>query len=240
MLKSLALKSLPIAFLRRRLARTTTHVRSLANYDRQLLIDLSVITERDAGTGIQRVVRNLYHELLLAPPAGYRVCPVAATRKQGYSYLSVHCLQPPVKQATTVVSVPVEVHAGDLFLGLDSAAWIIPSRLGELMRWKRRGVRMHFLVDDLLPFVSPAGSTLERRETSSAGYVRSPCSGMGRSPYPEVVEADLSSWMKKLYGLNGRNLPCTTIQPGAELSAEDGLLPPCSRFDRTGLRTALF
>lgn len=224
MLKSLALKNLPVAFLRRRLARATTHVRIPANSERQLLIDLSVITERDAGTGIQRVVRNLYLELLRAPPAGFRVCPVAATRKQGYCYLPVDCLQQPLKQASTIAPGPVEPHAGDLFLGLDLAAQIIPHRLAELMRWKRRGVRMHFFVYDLLPVREPGwfnpGTTRNfKRWLRSIALL-----GDGAITISRVVEADLSSWMKRLYGLNGRNLPCTTIQPGAELSTEDGKL----------------
>ncbi len=224
-LKSLALKNLPVAFLRRRLPRATPHVRTARNSERQLLIDLSVITERDAGTGIQRVVRNLYHELLLAPPVGYRVCPVAATRKHTYCYLPIDCLQQPVMQRTITTPVPVEIHAGDVFLGLDLAAQIIPHRLGDLMRWKRRGVRMHFFVYDLLPVREPAwfnpGATRNFKRWLRAIALL----GDGVITISRVVEADFLSWMKKLYGLDGRNLPCTTIQPGAELNTDDGKLP---------------
>jgi hypothetical protein len=53
---------------------------------RQLLVDVSVIYQSDARTGIQRVVRSLLVQLLAAPPAGYQVCPIFATRRQRYSH----------------------------------------------------------------------------------------------------------------------------------------------------------
>lgn len=53
---------------------------------RQLLVDISELVQRDARTGIQRVVRNILNEWLLDPPEGYRVEPVYATTEHGYRY----------------------------------------------------------------------------------------------------------------------------------------------------------
>ncbi|GEP30092.1 hypothetical protein TPL01_12300 [Sulfuriferula plumbiphila] len=125
---------------------------SLSNTDRQLLIDVSAIAQADAGTGIQRVVRNLYQALLAAPPEGYRICPVAATRKQFYAYLPTGFLQQPARSA----SAPIQVCAGDIFLGLDLSAHIVPHHMPALFRWKQQGVRMSFVIYDLLPVLEPA------------------------------------------------------------------------------------
>ena len=47
------------------------------NYPRrQLMVDISELVQRDARTGVQRVVRNVLREWLKYPPAGYRVEPV--------------------------------------------------------------------------------------------------------------------------------------------------------------------
>jgi len=53
---------------------------------KQLLVDVSVIATNDARTGIQRVVRALWDQLLKHPTAGYRLRPICATRKRGYRY----------------------------------------------------------------------------------------------------------------------------------------------------------
>src|SRR6185295_5096695 len=53
---------------------------------RQLLADVSVISKSDAGTGIQRVVRELLRQLITYPPRGYIVRPVYATQWRGFRY----------------------------------------------------------------------------------------------------------------------------------------------------------
>ncbi len=217
LLQNLALKNLPVAFMRKRLAKVAASTRPSLNTDSQLLIDLSVICEGDAGTGIQRVVRNLYHELLAAPPAGYRVCPIAATRERGYCYLPTDFLQEPAKWGAGIFPVAVRVDAGDLFVGLDLAAHIVPQHLGALLRWKRKGVRMQFFVYDILPVREPAwfnpGATRNFKRWLRAIALL----GDGVITMSRVVEADFAAWMQRFYGLDQRDLPCTSIQPGAEL-----------------------
>lgn len=217
-LQNIALKHLPVAFLRRRLAKTTIEISPSSNVDKQLLIDVSVISKADAGTGIQRVVRNLYQELLAAPPTGYCVCPVAATRKQGYCYLPTDFLQQPPKKAVSALAAPVKIRAGDLFLGLDLAAHIIPHRLEELLRWKRQGVRMCFFVYDLLPVLEPAWFNPKttrnfRRWLRALTILADDAIAISRT-----VQVDFSAWMHNSYGLAEGDLPCATIQLGAELN----------------------
>lgn len=223
--QSLALKYLPVSYLRRQIAKITTETSSSITIDRQLLIDVSVISKADAGTGIQRVVRNLYQELLAAPPAGYRICPVAATRKQGYCYLPTDFLRQPTEKPVSLPAAPVQIHAGDLFLGLDLAAHIVPYRLGELLQWKRQGVRMCFFVYDLLPVLEPAWFNPKttknfRRWLRAMAILADEAIAISRT-----VQIDFAAWMQNVHGLNECDLPCATLQLGAELNATHGNQP---------------
>lgn len=233
--QNIAIKYLPVSFLKRRLAKNTTETRPATNIDKQLLIDVSVISKADAGTGIQRVVRNLYQELLAAPPAGYQVRPVAGTRKQGYCYLPVNFLQSPTKNPDDLRGVSVQVCAGDLFLGLDLAAHIVPHRMGELLQWKQQGVRMCFIVYDLLPVLEPTWFNPKttqnfRRWLRAIAILADDAVAISRT-----VQSEFADWMQDIYSLNEYDLPCTTIQLGAELNiiqsnqTTSELLPPWIR-----------
>ncbi|MGA7181522.1 MAG: glycosyltransferase family 1 protein [Thiobacillaceae bacterium] len=109
-------------------------------------MDVSVISRHDAGTGIQRVVRAILKQMLLTPPEDFVVHTVAATRNQPYRYISWGgCL------AGCLNGRQVEAEAGDVFLGLDFSAYTIYRHRGQLVAWKKAGVKIAFLLHDLLP-----------------------------------------------------------------------------------------
>lgn len=118
----------------------------------ELLVDVSVIVRDDAGTGIQRVVRALLGALLDADLDGYVVRPVFATRKEGYAYVdwSAPLLAGRVAPVTAP-SGPVAARAGDIFLGLDLAANILPYHQRQIARWRSRGCLIAAVMYDLLP-----------------------------------------------------------------------------------------
>ncbi|RNA64279.1 glycosyltransferase family 1 protein [Prosthecochloris sp. ZM_2] len=124
--------------------------------ERRLFVDVSRLSGRDTGTGIQRVTRSVLHELLRDPPAGYRVEPVYATVNSDCYYLAKRFDrrfqgQDPVG----VVDDVMDAYPGDLFLGLDFDAEVVISQREVLMEMYRRGVRVWFLVHDLLPVTMP-------------------------------------------------------------------------------------
>lgn len=141
-----------------RQARTAPH---------ELLVDVSVILRADAGTGIQRVVRALLGALLNADLDGYVVRPVYATRKAAYAYASWDApllVGSPSGGPALPGNAPVPApgadiapspRTGDIFLGLDLAANILPRHRRQIARWRRSGCRVTVVMYDLLPEQRP-------------------------------------------------------------------------------------
>lgn len=122
---------------------------------RQLLVDVSVIYQSDARTGIQRVVRAVLTGLEQALPANVQLVPVAAARRRSYRVVPADFLQTSERPPLAALPRVGRRRAGDVFLGLDLAAHIQPRRTRELYRWKRQGCRVAVVVYDLLPIRHP-------------------------------------------------------------------------------------
>lgn len=217
-----ALQYLPVAYVRKHLEHSATDLSFQKKCDVQLLVDVSAIAKEDAGTGIQRVVRNLYQGLLCAAPSGYLVRPVAATHKHGYRYLAPDFLQKPSGESSDKLLEPIRVRAGDLFLALDLAAHIIPRRMVELIQWKRQGVRMFFFVYDLLPVLKPDWFRKKttknfRRWLRAVAILADDVIAIS-----QTVSADFAAWIWRNYGLNGYDVPCAVIQLGTGLNIAGG------------------
>ena len=181
----------------------------------QLLVDLSVIAINDARTGIQRVVRALWDQLLKNPPAGYCVRPISATRQRGYHYVPDFPHKPIDQRSST----PVQGEPGDIFLGLDLTSHLLPRRQAELARWKRRGVTLYFMVYDLFPVHYPhwfnrKASKNHRRWLRTLAIFADHLICISN-----VVKNDMASWLKTRYGLRPEGLPISTIPLGGDIAA---------------------
>lgn len=121
---------------------------------RQMFVDISELVQRDAKSGIQRVVRNILASLLKNPPAGYRVEPVY---EKGGVYLHARefTLRMLELASIPIPDDPIEAKAGDMFLGLDLNPGKIPDNEATLAALRNRGVEIHFVVYDLLPVLRP-------------------------------------------------------------------------------------
>lgn len=124
---------------------------------RQFFVDVSVLCEVDAGSGIQRVTRAILRQLLIAPPNGWQVRPVRLDRAvMAYRYanrfwrelgLGDDCVEDDDEW--------LDSQQGDIFLGLDLVADCVPPAQHWFARQRRRGVRIYFVVYDLLPVMRP-------------------------------------------------------------------------------------
>jgi len=126
------------------------------NYPRrQLLVDISELVQRDAKTGIQRVVRSILREWLTHPPIGYRVEPVYATMDQGYRYarrFTSDFLSEPNAESP---DNPIDYAPGDVFLGLDLQPHIVPANSTCYQELRNHGVLVFFTIYDLLCYRLP-------------------------------------------------------------------------------------
>jgi len=124
---------------------------------RQLLVDVSELIRRDAKTGIQRVVRNVLSALLASAPIGFIVEPVYASEDGScYFYARNFSLCDSGDSATALFDDPLIAFAGDILFGLDFQSTLVPMHAAYYQRLRRRGVRLIFVIYDLLPLLLPA------------------------------------------------------------------------------------
>ena len=119
---------------------------------KQVFVDISELVQRDAKSGIQRVVRSVLQQLLNNPPTGYRIEPVYATTEQlGYLYArKFMCQFLEINDDSWAVDTPIDYSAGDIYLGLDLQPVIIPHQASFLNKMHLDGVKVSFIVYDLL------------------------------------------------------------------------------------------
>lgn len=123
---------------------------------RQLFVDISELVHRDASTGIQRVVKGLLCELLASAPPGFRIEPVYATQGElGYRYARQFTLQFLGCPRSLLIDLPIDARAGDLFIGLDLEPRVVLAQRAFYRQLRQRGVRVEFVVYDLLPVLMP-------------------------------------------------------------------------------------
>lgn len=120
----------------------------------RLYVDVTATAGNDLHTGIERVVHGVLSALLQHPQMQYRIEPV---RLENGSYrlatgyvrkMFGHSLLPLPEDV-------VQPRSGDVLLGLDWVADALPANTALLDAWRVRGVRMLFVVYDLLPVRRP-------------------------------------------------------------------------------------
>lgn len=123
--------------------------------ERKLFIDISELVNRDAKTGVQRVTRSLLSILLREQSEEYQVCPVYAdTKTPGYRYANKF-LSSFLNKELESEDDAIEFKSGDIFLGLDLQHHVVTFQENYLKAMYLRGVKVLFVVYDLLPILLP-------------------------------------------------------------------------------------
>jgi glycosyltransferase involved in cell wall biosynthesis len=161
--------------------------------NRQLLVDVSEMVQRDSRTGVQRVVRSILRELLTNPPKGYTVEPVYATdTKFGYCYARQYTREFMGIEDGGKPDAPIDFSQGDIFLGLDMQHRVQPKQATFYRYLRREGIKVYFVVYDLLPVLRPEF-------------------------FPEGTFADHERWLKLAKDLDG--FVCISQTVAQELKA---------------------
>lgn len=162
---------------------------------RQLLLDISELVQRDARTGIQRVVRAILGSLLDHTPEGWVVEPVYAVHgesgfRHARAYLDRYCgmAEPWHKDG------PVQVWPGDVFCALDLNHGVLLAQQNLLASWRRRGVAIWTVVYDILPLRLPDFFP-DGLEALHGEWVRCLAGFDGAMCISKAVADDLMAWV---------------------------------------------
>jgi glycosyltransferase involved in cell wall biosynthesis len=121
-----------------------------------LFVDVSFLVLEDVKTGIQRVTRSILLQLLKQPPTGFDVQAIYGDRYVGYKpAIMSHTNGDALALSVTRDEIPIQVRSGDIFLGLDYAAVNTLKEQNYLAKLRSVGVRVYFVVYDLLPIQFP-------------------------------------------------------------------------------------
>jgi glycosyltransferase involved in cell wall biosynthesis len=122
---------------------------------KQLLVDISELVQRDARSGIQRVVRSVLKEWLCNPPEGYRVEAVYGSVDDGYRYAKRFTLDFMDWPSAALEDELIDYAPGDVFFGLDMQPQVQIAQQPFYQQLRRHGVSVKFLLHDLLPIQMP-------------------------------------------------------------------------------------
>lgn len=118
----------------------------------RLYVDVSVIARGDAATGIQRVVRAVWQALQEKSDVEFEVVPIAASAKRRYRRIRDNFLTQPLRRLPWQWGRwRLSPKQGDVFLGLDLSTRVVANNARQLEEWKTQGVKLSFVVYDLLP-----------------------------------------------------------------------------------------
>lgn len=161
---------------------------------KQILVDVSELVLRDAGTGIQRVVRSILNEWLTCPPSGYVVRAVCAEKNKKYIYTSKF-LAAEDKENQYIDGKNVEVNPGDIFVGLDLSAHLFPEIESQLHFWRLQGVLVCYVIYDIIPLLYPE-KVISQLIPAFETWMRSLVKEADRLIcISESVEKDLVRWL---------------------------------------------
>jgi glycosyltransferase involved in cell wall biosynthesis len=146
----------PSELLRHRLGVSGRREQAGAQALNSLYLDVTELEREDHGAGVQRVVRRILCQWLLEPPGNFRVEPVRLSADAGYvharGFLARMLGMAPGEAGA---DSPLTANAGDRFLGLDLIRDRAAVARPALERLRAAGVRLSFIVYDLLPLQRP-------------------------------------------------------------------------------------
>jgi glycosyltransferase involved in cell wall biosynthesis len=197
------------------------------NRQKQLLVDVSELVQRDSKSGIQRVVRNILWEWLNNPPAGYRVEPVYATLDRGYRYARRFTLGFLGCPDTVLQDEPIEFAPGDVFFALDLQPQVQTVHRAFYQKLRRQGVQVTFAVYDLLCIQMPQYFVPGVNESFSH-WLEVVAVSDGAVRISSAVADELTAWVEKNGASRQRPFTINWFHLGAEMdnvSPSEGLPP---------------
>jgi glycosyltransferase involved in cell wall biosynthesis len=159
----------------------------------RLLVDVSAISRQDFGTGIQRVVRSIWSHLSASNDTDLEIVPVFATRDHGYHALPLDWIEKGGDAASEVLEITAR--CGDIFVGLDLSAHLLPRHERQIREWKKNGAVIYLFVYDLLPVLGPKWFRWRTRRNFKRWLHFLGRQADGAICISQAVATDLTSWL---------------------------------------------
>lgn len=138
------------------LAQSVEQNHPIGSRKRTLFVDVSELSQRDSGTGVQRVTRSLLHQLAKNPPPGYQTRPVyGSIEEPGYRFAHQFGNEMFGEGFYRADDSSIEYGAGDIFLALDLQHHVVTINEDYYTLMRESGVQVWFVVYDLLPIQFP-------------------------------------------------------------------------------------
>jgi len=213
----------------------------LRNRTRQLMVDISELVQRDSETGIARVVKCILKEWLYHPPEGIRVEPVYATLNQPYCYARRFTAKFLGIPEDLLQDDPIGYAAGDLFLALDLQPHVVPQHRQFYKALRHHGVKVKFVVYDLLCVLMPQ-YFLDGAAEDFSCWLDVVAESDGAICISQSVADELTDWIGKNAPERQRAFPIDWFYLGADFkkhSTADGVanldpLTSCPTFLMVG------
>jgi glycosyltransferase involved in cell wall biosynthesis len=165
------------------------------NNIRQILVDVSELAQRNSKSGIQRVVCSVLREWLSKSSAGLRIEPVYATVEHGYRYARRFTAAFLEIVDDNLRDDPIDYAPGDIFFGLDMQPQVQTARRDFYQHLRRFGVKVSFLVHDLLCILQPQYFLPGAKESISR-WLEVIGENDGAVCVSKTVADELACWMK--------------------------------------------
>jgi glycosyltransferase involved in cell wall biosynthesis len=186
---------------------------------KKLYIDISDLVQKDLQTGIQRVTRSILSALQNTPPKGYQIEPVYATpTSSGYFEAKQLILRQEGNISENPADIPIMPQPGDVFLGLDFVARIIISQQQYLKYLHFSGVRIYFVVYDLLPILLP-NAFIPEAEAGHRKWLKEISAFDGAICISKAVKADLDTWLSEEAGIQHKYFRTDWFHLGADVKS---------------------
>lgn len=184
---------------------------------RQLLVDVSVVASEDLRTGVQRVVRSILSQLMDADLPGIRIEPVYTNpAMDGYFYAREFTQNFIGGRHVLLPDEPMEAYNGDVFLGLDLYGEGIQVQCDYLEGLRDCGVKVVFVVHDLLPVTNPQWFP-EVEERNFKNWLHCITRFDGAICVSHTTADELAKWMDSCHVQRHRPYQVGVVHNGADI-----------------------
>jgi glycosyltransferase involved in cell wall biosynthesis/SAM-dependent methyltransferase len=185
---------------------------------KQLLLDVSVIVHGDAKSGIQRVVRSLLRDFIDNPPMNIDVRPIYFDGFR-YKYANRFIATFTGKLDIDIPDENVYFCQDDTYLALDLNAHLTNSVHNLHMRLQLSGVRLYFIIYDILLIQHPEWWPEGTSSIFNAWMHSISKAATGLICISEAVAEDVRSWLNVNRPERLSNIVVSSFHLGADLES---------------------